>query len=123
MQIVPGMVVRVHQKVKEANTKGEDRERIQIFEGTVIAKKGQDKASATITVRKIASGVGVERIFPLRMPSIAQIEVVRQFMVRRSKLYFLRDYKKRLKERPLPAHLVSASVESAAKIKKAAKKK
>jgi large subunit ribosomal protein L19 len=119
MSIVPGMVVRVHQKVKETNTKGEDRERIQIFEGTVIAKKGQDKASATITVRKIASGVGVERIFPLRMPSIASVEVVRQYDIRRSKLYYLRDYKKRLKEKALPAGLAAAAPKGKkAKIKK-----
>jgi len=96
--IVPGMVVRVHQKIKETTPKGDERERIQVFEGTVIAKKGKDAKSATITVRKIASGVGVERIFPLRLPTIAKIEVVKQYRVRRSKLYFLRDYKKRLKE-------------------------
>ena len=97
--IRPGMTVRVHQKIKETTPKGEERERIQIFEGTVLAKKGKDKQSATITVRKIASGVGVERIFPLRMPTIAKIEVVKQMQVRRAKLYFLRDTKKKLKEK------------------------
>ena len=97
-KIVPGMVVRVHQKIKEITPKGDERERIQIFEGTVIAKKGQDNKSATITVRKIASGVGVERIFPLLLPTLDKIEVVKKMAVRRSKLYFLRDGKKRLKE-------------------------
>lgn len=97
--IVPGMVVRVHQKIKEITPKGDERERIQIFEGTVIAKKGKDAKSATITVRKIASGVGVERIFPLLLPTIAKYEVVKQFAVRRSKLYFVRDSKKKLKEK------------------------
>ncbi|MEK9152083.1 MAG: 50S ribosomal protein L19 [Patescibacteria group bacterium] len=97
--IVPGMVVRVHQKIKETTPKGDERERIQIFEGTIIAKKGQDAASATITVRKIASGVGVERIFPLKLPTIAKIEVVKELRVRRAKLYFLRDTKKKLKEK------------------------
>ena len=97
--IVPGMVVRVHQKIKETTPKGDERDRIQIFEGMVIAKKGKDPKSATITVRKIASGVGVERIFPLRLPTLAKIEVVKQMQVRRSKLYFLRTYKKKLKEK------------------------
>ncbi len=97
--IVPGMVVRVHQKIKEITPKGDERERIQIFEGTVIARKGKDAKSATITVRKIASGVGVERIFPLRLPTIDKIEVVKQLKVRRSKLYFLRHHGKKLKEK------------------------
>jgi len=96
--IKPGTVVRVHQKVKELNTKGEERERIQIFEGTVIAKKGKDAQSATITVRKIASGVGVERIFPLRSPVIAKIEEVKKLRVRKAKLYFTRTSKRALKE-------------------------
>jgi large subunit ribosomal protein L19 len=99
--IRPGMIVRVHQKIKETTPKGDERERIQVFEGTVIAKKGKDAMSATITVRKIASGVGVERIFPLRLPSIAKIEVVKMLKVRRSKLYFLRTFKKKLKETPV----------------------
>jgi large subunit ribosomal protein L19 len=93
------MVVRVHQKIKEMTPKGDERERIQIFEGTVIAKKGQDARSATITVRKMASGVGVERIFPLRLPTIAKIEEVERLKTRRSKLYFLRTHKKHLKEK------------------------
>jgi large subunit ribosomal protein L19 len=90
--IIPGMIVRVHQKIKEITPKGDERERIQIFEGTVIAKKGKDAKSATITVRKIASGIGVERIFPLRLPTIDKIEVVKQLKVRRAKLYFMRKH-------------------------------
>lgn len=88
-----GAVVRVHQKVREG-----DRERIQVFQGTVIAKKGQDASSATITVRKVSGGVGVERIFPLRSPIIAKLEVVREYRTRRNKLYFLRNFKKKLRE-------------------------
>jgi large subunit ribosomal protein L19 len=98
-KIEPGMIVKVHQKIKETTPKGEERERVQIFEGTVIAKKGKDANSATITVRKIASGVGVERIFPLKLPTLAKIEEVKRLKVRRSKLYFLRTHKKHLKEK------------------------
>lgn len=97
-KIAPGMVVRVHQKIKEITPKGDERERIQIFQGTVIAKKGKDKKSATITVRKISMGIGVERIFPLRLPTIAKIEVVKKLKTRRSKLYFIRKGKRKLKE-------------------------
>jgi large subunit ribosomal protein L19 len=97
-EIEPGMVVRVHQKIKETTPKGDERERIQIFEGTVIAKKGKDARSRTITVRKVASGVGVERIFPVQSPVVAKIEVVKQYAVTRAKLYYLRTHKKKLKE-------------------------
>ncbi|KPJ85578.1 hypothetical protein AMJ57_02650 [Parcubacteria bacterium SG8_24] len=96
--MVPGMVVRVHLKVKETTPRGDERERIQVFEGTVIAVKGRDANSRTITVRKVSGGIGVERIFPLKMPTIAKIEVVKRYRTRRSKLYYLRNYKKRLKE-------------------------
>ena len=99
--LAPGMVVRVHQKIKETTPKGDERERIQIFEGTIIAKKGHDEQSSTITVRKIASGVGVERIFPIKLPTLAKIEIVKQLNTRKSKLYYLRTYKKKLIERPL----------------------
>jgi large subunit ribosomal protein L19 len=99
-QLKPGVVVRVHLKIKEMTPKGEERERIQVFGGTIIAKKGRSAETATITVRKIASGVGVERIFPLRMPTIAKIEVAKEMRTRRAKLYFLRDNrKKKLKEK------------------------
>ena len=97
-EVEPGMVVRVHQKIKEMTPKGEERERIQVFEGTVIAKKGKDARSRTITVRKVASGVGVERIFPIQSPVIAKIEVMKQYQTSRAKLYYLRTHKKKLKE-------------------------
>ena len=80
-----GDYVKVHLKVKEGN-----RERIQIFEGTVIAKKGSG-LKETFTVRRVSYGVGVERILPVHSPKIDRIEVVRKGKVRRAKLYFLRD--------------------------------
>lgn len=79
-----GDTVRVHIKVKEGN-----RERIQVFEGTVIAKK-HGGIEETITVRRISYGIGVEKVFPVHSPSIDTIEVVRNGSVRRAKLYYLR---------------------------------
>jgi large subunit ribosomal protein L19 len=79
-----GDTVRVHVKVKEGS-----RERIQVFEGTVIAKK-HGGIEETITVRRISYGVGVEKVFPIHSPSIDHIEVVRSGKVRRAKLYYLR---------------------------------
>ncbi|MFH1171249.1 MAG: 50S ribosomal protein L19 [bacterium] len=93
--IRPGSVVRVAQKIVEG-----EKERIQVFEGMVIARHGSKKEHATITVRKVSGGVGVERIFPLIMPSIVSIDVVRIAKVRRAKLYHLRLPKARkLKEK------------------------
>lgn len=80
-----GDTVKVDVKIKEG-----DRERIQVFEGTVIGKKGSG-ISETFTVRKISNGVGVERTFPVHSPSVSDVEVVRKGRVRRSKLYYLRN--------------------------------
>ncbi|PLX22034.1 50S ribosomal protein L19 [Candidatus Parcubacteria bacterium] len=101
-KLKPGMTVRVYQKIKELNIKGDEKERIQYFEGMIIAKKHGDEAGGTITLRKISNGVGVEKIFPLNLPTIDKIEIKKQARVRRAKLFFLRrGYKKRLKETKL----------------------
>ncbi|MEA3463618.1 MAG: 50S ribosomal protein L19 [Patescibacteria group bacterium] len=98
--IKPGMTIKVYQKIKELNPKGEEKERIQYFEGMVISKKHGKETGGTITIRKISDGIGVEKIFPLNLPTITKIEVKKQAKVRRAKLYFLkRGYKKRLKEK------------------------
>ena len=81
----PGDTVRVHVKVKEG-----DKERIQVFQGLVIARKGGGTRQM-FTVRKVSGGVGVERMFPLYSPSIDRIEVERHGRIRRAKLYYLRD--------------------------------
>lgn len=80
-----GSTVRVHVKIREG-----ERERIQVFEGTIIALKGSG-ISSTFTVRRVSYGVGVERVFPVHSPNVAKVEVVRNGKVRRSKLYYLRD--------------------------------
>jgi large subunit ribosomal protein L19 len=81
----PGDTVRVHVRIKESETK----ERLQVFEGIVIARKGGG-ARETFTVRKTSFGVGVERIFPVHGPVIGRVELVRRGRVRRAKLYYLR---------------------------------
>lgn len=80
-----GDSVRVHVKIKEGS-----RERIQVFEGTVIAKKHGGIAE-TITVRRVSFGVGVEKVFPIHAPTVEKIELIRHGKARRSKLYYLRD--------------------------------
>lgn len=80
-----GDYIKVHAKIIEGN-----RERIQVFEGTIIAKKGSG-LKETFTVRRVSYGVGVERIFPVHSPRIDHIETVRKGVVRRAKLYYLRD--------------------------------
>jgi large subunit ribosomal protein L19 len=112
-QLTPGDTVRVHVRVKETSVKEEikgkpketERERVQVFEGVVIALRGSG-ARATMTVRKVSFGQGVERIFPLHARTIERIEVVKHAHVRRAKLYFLRGRKGkagRMKERRVEA--------------------
>jgi large subunit ribosomal protein L19 len=99
-ELKAGMTVRVYQKIKETNSKGEEKERLQFFDGMIIAKKHGTEKGASITVRKISEGVGVEKIFPLHSPTVDRIVIKKQAKVRQSKLYYLRgEYKKRLKEK------------------------
>ena len=80
-----GDTVKVHVKIKEG-----DKERIQVYEGVVIARKGHG-STETFTVRRVAHGCGVERVFPMHSPNVAEVKVTRHGKVRRSKLYYLRD--------------------------------
>jgi len=84
-QVKIGQTVKVHVKIREG-----ERERIQVFEGTVIARNNSGIAE-TFTVRRVSYGVGVERVFPVHSPNVAKVEVVRNGRVRRAKLYYLRD--------------------------------
>lgn len=86
----PGDFIKVHQKIKEGN-----KDRIQIFEGQVLARKHGKGMGATITVRKVIGGIGVERILPVHLPSIEKIEIVKRVKARRAKLYYLREAKGR----------------------------
>src|SRR3989344_2303791 len=85
-ELKTGWTVKVYQKIKEG-----DKSRIQAFEGIVIARKHGNEPGGTITVRKVSGGIGVEKTFPLRLPTITKIDVVRKTSVRKSKLYYLRD--------------------------------
>ncbi len=106
----PGDTVRVHVKIVEG-----DKERVQVFEGVVIAlHRGANRA--TVTVRKVSYGVGVERVFPLHSPNVEKIEVVSSGKVRRAKLFYLRALsgkKARLKERETQRHHNVASAAAA----------
>ncbi|MDD3487214.1 MAG: 50S ribosomal protein L19 [Candidatus Moranbacteria bacterium] len=81
-----GEIVKIHRKIKEG-----EKERIQIFEGIVIAIKGRQSSSPMVTIRRVSFGIGVEITIPLHSPAIAKIEVVKQAKIRRSKLYYLRN--------------------------------
>ena len=95
-QFTTGDTVKVYNKIKEGT-----RERVQIFEGTVIKKQGGNSSRATFTVRKISNGVGVEKTWPIHSPNVEKVEVVRAGKARRAKLFYLRNLtgkKSKLKE-------------------------
>lgn len=98
----PGNIVKVYQKITEtkgAGKKIETKERIQIFEGLVIGRKGGSGINATITVRKISDGIGVERVFPLNTPTIEKIELVKATKVRRAKLNYIKNGARKAKSK------------------------
>jgi large subunit ribosomal protein L19 len=90
LDLRPGDTVKIYQKIKEG-----EKERIQVFEGLLIIRKHGKEMGSTITVRKVISGVGVEKIFPLNSPTLEKIEVLRRGQARRAKLYYLRKAKGR----------------------------
>ena len=97
--IRPGDTIRIYQKIKEG-----DKERVQVFEGQVLGRKHGQGITSTITARKVVSGIGVERIFPVHLPTIEKIEILKRGKARRSKLYYLRrakGRKARLKKKEL----------------------
>ena len=107
-ELQSGDVVKVYRKIKEGS-----KERTQMFEGMVIAIKGHQSASPTITVRKVSLGVGVEIVLPLNSPQLEKIELMKRTRARRAKLYFVRDksaklLSKKLKEVPAKAKKVAA---------------
>ena len=112
-EFIPGDTVRVHVRIKESETK----ERLQAFEGVVIARKGSGNRE-TITVRKTSFGVGVERIFPLSATIVDHIEVVKRGRVRRAKLYYLRALRgkaARIRERDTRVQAANKAAAKAAK--------
>lgn len=109
--IKAGDTVRVHQKILDNNGKS----RIQVFEGLVLARKHGTEPGATFTVRKVSSGVGVEKIYPLYSPMIDKLEIVKRAKVRRSKLYYIREKVNReIKRQMRRMSLVSMTTESGA---------
>ena len=82
----PGWTVKVYQKIKEG-----EKTRTQAFEGLIISKKHGSQSGGTVTVRRVSGGIGVEKTFPIFLPTIDKVEVIRKSKVRRSKLYYLRD--------------------------------
>lgn len=95
--IVPGAVLRVHEKIQDVNAKGETRERVQIFEGLVLVIRGAGSAK-TFTIRKETDGFGVEKIFPVSSPNIVKIEPVKVYKVRRAKLSFAKGFGRKMTE-------------------------
>lgn len=93
VELRPGMTIRVHERIREG-----EKERVQVFQGIVLALRGKKESEKTVTVRKNSFGIGVEKIYPLASPLVEKIEVVKVAKVRQSKLYYLRNYGKRLKE-------------------------
>lgn len=122
--IKAGDTVRVHQKIVDDKGKA----RIQVFEGLVLARKHGDEPGATFTVRKVTSGVGVEKIFPLYSPAIDKIEIVKRAKVRRAKLYYIREkvareVKRQMRRMSLTSISSESETENAARAETEAKER
>lgn len=100
-ELQAGQTVRLHERIKDVSPKGEERERIQVFEGMILALGGKG-ISRTLTIRKVSDGIGVEKIYPINSPVVAKIELVKTAKVRQAKLGFLKNlklgFKRSLKE-------------------------
>ncbi|MBT5808554.1 50S ribosomal protein L19 [Candidatus Uhrbacteria bacterium] len=92
------MTVRLHERIKDISPKGEERERIQVFEGIILGLKGAG-LSRTLTIRKVSKGFGVEKIYPINSPLVAKIELLKTAKVRRAKLGYLKNVKRRFKRK------------------------
>lgn len=97
-ELKPGMTVRVHERIKDISPKGEERERVQVFQGIILGMRNAG-VSRTMTVRRISKGFGVEKIYPLRSPNIVKVEVVKIAKVHRAKLSFLNNVKRRFRRK------------------------
>ena len=109
-----GDTVRVWSRIKEVDSKGKEKTRLQAFEGLILARKHGDTPGGTYTVRKVSGGIGIERIFPLYSPVIEKVEILKRAKTRRSKLYHIRDKVAREAKRALRRERVVASVPVAA---------
>lgn len=92
-EIKPGYTIRVHQEITEG-----DKTRVQVYEGMVIGMRGKTPETKTMTVYKVSQGVGVEKIYPLALPSILRVDIVKKAKVNRAKLNYIKGYKKHLQE-------------------------
>jgi large subunit ribosomal protein L19 len=106
--IKAGMTIRVHERIKDLNAKGEERERIQVFQGMVLGVHGSG-LSKTFTIRRENKGFGVEKIYPLSSPVVTKVELVKTAKVRRSKLAYLQDPRRRFKRKLKETRAVSNS--------------
>jgi large subunit ribosomal protein L19 len=97
-ELKAGQTVRLHERIKDISPKGEERERIQVFEGIILGLKGAG-TSRTLTIRKVSKGFGVEKIYPINSPVVAKIELVKTAKVRRAKLGYLKNEKRRFKRK------------------------
>lgn len=108
-----GDTVRVWSRIKEVDSKGKEKTRLQAFEGLILARKHGDTVGGTYTVRKVSGGIGIERIFPLYSPIVEKIEIIKRAKTRRAKLYHIRDKASRDVKRALRRERMAKHVPTA----------